>query len=601
MKCDEQKPECQRCLRASRKCEGYPDHTQGTITQPLPLEPASITTYSIPFKVPGSQADRQLLHYYCCQAAWNLSSCADPTLWTELILRRASHQPVIRNALVALSSLHKDYLCGELVGADYETPARYASIPPTANLKTMGMISRCHRQLRNYLSRKDAAPDVALVCSVIFYTFESLLGESQRAIWHLDQGLVLLRKCKLDRPFASDDSLIPHLSTLLHHLDLQASCFDDRRPPVLKLATDAEIKGYVDIVPDIFLDLNHAEAVLTKLQNWVLHHLVIYVHYRGAKVEELPSESLLERLVLAGQFQKFGAALDNFSAYESSISNISIHTRREDERQQRKQRILLLRINLYTFSYLTKENIPVLLTDAYGMARKVISLLPGHSRRSLLAQAIGTMGDAELDLENALGAMETLLSLPVPDCPASSTHASEANSARTYTLSTHLIGTLYFLSLKTTNKRIVQKAISLFSHPQFRHARDGLWDARTTAFLVNNLVSIRQNGNVTEGNDASDILIHVSEQDMGINIAELQRVFGMSERSGLPMMQSKRFTLVLRKDAQVPQRNGREARIAALSLPERCALPFNQRNMVNTGGQSFDRLAQLPVHPKKTR
>ncbi|EXJ59861.1 hypothetical protein A1O7_04008 [Cladophialophora yegresii CBS 114405] len=601
VKCDEQKPECQRCLRANRKCEGYPVGARGQATQQLPLEPTSITAYSIPFKVPGSQADRQLLHYFCSQAAWNLSSCTDPTLWTELILQRANHQPVIRNALVALSSLHKDYLCGELAGAgtdQYETPTPYSA----ANVKAMAMISRCHRQLRYYLSRPDASPDVALVCSVIFYTFESLLGESQRAIWHLDQGLILLRKCQLDTSFVSnDDSLIPHLSTLLHHLDLQASCFDDRRPPLLTLATDAEIKGHVDIVPDTFLDLTHAEAVLTKIQNWVLHHLVNYVHYRGAAVEELPSESFVERLVLAAQLQKYEAVLDTFAYHRSPILNTECHG--EDHRQQRTQRILLLRVNLHTFIYLVKENLPLVTADTYDMAKKVMALLPGYSGRPL-PQIVLSSGNTEADLESALASIEALLSQTWP--PDSAAPSTESPT-RTYTLSTHLIAAIYFLSLKTTNKQILEKATALFSHPRLRHARDGLWDARTAAFLVSNLAGVRQNGNVTEGRNASDILMHIAEQDVGVDIAQLQRIFSLSEKSGLPMMQSKKFTLVLRQGAMVRRHIGQEYSVdtstSISATAGRDAYDHHSEHQHIADANytlSTDHLAPMPVPPRRT-
>ncbi|ETI26628.1 hypothetical protein G647_10389 [Cladophialophora carrionii CBS 160.54] len=619
VKCDEQKPECQRCLRASRKCEGYPGGGRGLSAQPLPLEPASIAAYSIPFKVPGSQADRQLLHYFCCQAAWNLSSCTDPTLWTELILQRANHQPVIRNALVALSSLHKDYLCGELAGTEYETPTPSTSLAPVANVKTMAVISRCHRQLRNYLARPDASPDVALVCSLIFYTFESLLGESQRAIWHLDQGLILLRKCQLDHSLASDDPLIPHLSTLLHHLDLQASCFDDRRPPLLRLATDAETKGHLDIVPDTFLDLTHAEAVLTKIQNWALHHLVNCVHYRGAGVEELPSESFVERLVLAAQLQKFETVLDRFAYHGSSISHTATHNQREDRRQQRTQRLLLLRVNLHTFTYLVKENLPLLTADASDMAKKVMALLPGYSGRPL-PQIVLSGGDTETDLESALASIEALLSQtwPLPDSAATGPETTtSATPARTYTLSTHLIAAIYFLSLKTTNRQILEKATALFSHPQLRHARDGLWDARTAAFLVKNLVRVRQNGDVTEGSDASDILMHIAEQDIGVDIAQLQRIFHMSQKSGLPMMQSKKFTLVLRKGAVVRRHIGQEHRMSSCAYSSTSTSATVKRNahdvhapvygfedQQHVAGARYtlptDHLAPMPVPPRRT-
>ena len=85
---------------------------------------------------------------------------------------------------MALSSLHKDFLCGEFGGSDRDE----------VGARTMAMISKCHRQLKNYLDRPDAATEVALVCSVIFYTFEALLVDSRRAIWHLDRGLMLLKQ-----------------------------------------------------------------------------------------------------------------------------------------------------------------------------------------------------------------------------------------------------------------------------------------------------------------------------------------------------------------------------------------------------------------------
>jgi hypothetical protein len=561
VKCDEQKPECQRCLRASRNCEGYTDLGRGVASQQLPLEPGSITTYSIPFKVPGSQADRQLLHYYCSQAAWNLSYCADPALWTKLILQRASHQPVIRNALVALSSLHKDYLCGELAAGDCLQSDADANSRPTGNVKTMGMISRCHRQLRTYLSRPDASPDVALICSVIFYTFESLLGESQRAIWHLDQGLILLRKCQYDKSLDQNDPLIPRLAVLLQHLDVQASCFDDRRPPVLNLASDAEAKGQVNVVPESFVDLAHAEIVLIKLQNWTLHHLVNYVHYRGATPEDLPSESFVERLLLASQLDKYDAALTQFASFDTpssfdtpfsgvTPSSTSLPSgRKEDERQQREQRLLRLRIQLHTFSYLIKETIPLLSPDTYEIARKVTEMIPGYSSKAC-PTVMTPIGNADADLEAALVAIEALVTSN--DTLTDPSGMGPTRSTRLYTLSTHLIAALYFLSLKTTNKQTLARATALFSHPDLRETRDGLWDSQKAASLVESLVKVRQKGNVTIGQDGTDIIMHISDQDQQVEVDELQRVFSISEKQGLPMMQSKKFTLVSMSGTLIP-------------------------------------------------
>ena len=138
-------------------------------------------SYNIPFRILGSQSDRQLLHCYCSQAAWNLSSYADPTLWRELVLQWAHDQSVVRNALVTLSALHKDFVFGPL-------PA-FGKPKPSSNVETMTMVSKCYGQLTNYLARSDSTPDVALMCSVIFYSIESLLCDTKQAMSHLDSGL----------------------------------------------------------------------------------------------------------------------------------------------------------------------------------------------------------------------------------------------------------------------------------------------------------------------------------------------------------------------------------------------------------------------------
>jgi hypothetical protein len=195
--------------------------------------------------------------------------------------------------------------------------------------------------------------------------------------------------------------------------------------------------------------------------------------------------------------------------------------------------------------------------------------------------------------------METLLSHPAPECAAiTSPNISSTSPARTYTLSTHMIGTLYFIGLKTTNKQILKRAVSLISHPELRHTRDGLWDARTTAFIVDNLIKVRQNGNVTEGADTSDLRMHVSEQDSGVNVAELRRVFKMSEETGLPMMQSKKFTLVVRKQSLVTGQGGRGPCISASMAAGSCPYGTYNGSAFSTIKLSSSHLTRLPIPPR---
>lgn len=278
------------------------------------------------------------------------------------------------------------------------------------------MIARCHRQLRNYLSRNDASPQVALICSLIFYTFESLLGDSQKAIWHLDRGLVLLKQCHLDRD-GQDDPLVVHLTTLLHNLDIQASAFDDRRVPILNLVSDNESKGVVDLVPDLFSDISHAEKTLTKLQNWTLHHLITQEGcHKGRTIDDRPVDVLRERLVLATQFDRFAIALNTLMAAEE------VETTEENEAQRRlrKQRLLLCRIHFHSFQYLLGDYL-----SSHDVSRPNPS--PPESN-----------ADGQKALKTTLSSIMTILSLSQP-CSVT----SPSQSRRTYTLSTNLIAALY--------------------------------------------------------------------------------------------------------------------------------------------------------------
>ncbi|KAK5061219.1 hypothetical protein LTR84_007761 [Exophiala bonariae] len=458
VKCDEAKPVCLRCIRAGRECAGYPD----SLSYRLQVAPAndSISTYNIPFKVPGSQADRQLLHYYCSQVALSLASYSDPSLWTELILQRCHHQPVVRNALVALSSLHKDFQCEAPPVVD-ELKRAHRLVASPASLT---MIAKSHRQLARYLSRPDASADVALICSVIYFICEALLGDSQQAIWHLDRGLVLLKRSQLSGNFdatSSDDPLVPRLTSLFEQLDCQACTFDDQRAPILVLSPPPELNDRASIVPEQILDLGHAELILIKLQNRVFHHLVSSVIFKGKPLKDLPQSLIQERLLLVADLQHYGDLLDVFAEWVGySTESPPSHSGGFDERsRQQWKRYLLLRINYHTFYHLIKD---------CSMDFSLNTGVPSAPTSEMIANI---KSDLEMDLKIASDAVSWIL-------PRTTT------PQRTYTLSSHLIAVIYFVGAKTTSATTRHKAFELLAHPSLSHSRDGLWDAQTASFFL---------------------------------------------------------------------------------------------------------------------
>ncbi|KAL6237490.1 hypothetical protein BDW75DRAFT_228676 [Aspergillus navahoensis] len=429
IKCDEGKPACRKCEQSGRRCEGYPrpgpaPTPVGDSVLQVQRRAQQITVYNLPFKVPGSQADRQLLHFYTCEAADGLSSFADPTLWRKLILQRSHHQPVVRHALVTLSALYRDYLQGE------------NRIQPSACHAAMQRIAKCHRQLRLYLRSPDASADIALICSILFFAFETLVGDCNSAMQHLDNGLQLLKRYQMQ--MAPDqrahDELHSHLVSIFSRLDVHASTFDDDRIPILTLVSPEETSGLTHVVPSSLSSVDEAETVVTKLQNWLMHHLIPHVAHKHKRLAEFPSDLLRERFVLYQQFERF---FFTFTAFLDSLPG------------DIPPRALLLRIQARMYYSVLLENIP---NDAFGPCR------PADSLRDTLA-----------DIEKFLS-ME-----------------STQQWTRTFTLSSQLVAILYFMCLKTPNAERRELAFALLKHSSMP-AKDGLWESEKAASVIQTLI-----------------------------------------------------------------------------------------------------------------
>ncbi|PYI23429.1 hypothetical protein BO99DRAFT_375677 [Aspergillus violaceofuscus CBS 115571] len=446
VKCDEAKPTCQRCRRANRTCEGYAVlHQQPSSLHQrrLPI----ITAYNIPFRVPGSQADRELLHFYCCEAAQSLSSLTDPTLWTQLVLQRCHTQPIIRHALVTLSALYRDHYC--------DRGPQSPETPRQPSPRSLELIAKSHRQVCRHLASPHASYEVALICGVLFYAFETLIGEAEAAIRHLDQTLLLFRRYRDDdaaRPGCRDgppvaDDLLPHLNSLLARLDIQASMYNDTRPLVLLLGPSSPELPSDPTAPSP-TDLNAKERTLITLQARLLRHLMLHVSHKNHPLDSLPPSILHERRALDADFQTFIASLTG-----------------PTNPQQQHQRLLLYRIQAQLSHSIIRENMITSDEDDDDHDDDDEQPSPASPRYT------DTTMDATLRaaLDNIIGA------------------GAGAGGSFSFTLSTQLIAGLYFICLKSHDPRTVDDALLLLQENPRLPRREGLWDAGVVAKVVEGL------------------------------------------------------------------------------------------------------------------
>jgi hypothetical protein len=82
LKCDEQKPQCLRCMRDGATCERDSLNLYRPSQQSAP-DSLGITTYSPPFCVPGTPGERKALHYLSTYGASDIGGWLGADFWNR--------------------------------------------------------------------------------------------------------------------------------------------------------------------------------------------------------------------------------------------------------------------------------------------------------------------------------------------------------------------------------------------------------------------------------------------------------------------------------------------------------------------------------------
>ena len=147
VKCDEKKPDCEKCTSTGRKvghldlavhrpvviyisllelssliftqCDGYsilygdPNPTYGRCAVAEPSNSAMIVTPNPTYRTRGNHEERRHFDFFLNRTASQLSGFWDSDFWSCLILRATHHQPAIRHGVLALGSLHERFEAGD--------------------------------------------------------------------------------------------------------------------------------------------------------------------------------------------------------------------------------------------------------------------------------------------------------------------------------------------------------------------------------------------------------------------------------------------------------------------------------------------------------
>ncbi|KXJ87587.1 hypothetical protein Micbo1qcDRAFT_197850 [Microdochium bolleyi] len=320
-----------------------------------------IKSYAIPFRVPGSQLERQLLHHFCVEAAEDLSGYLVSDFWLRTVLRRSQDEIAVRQAVVALSSLHRAYKCGDggkCGESSTSSPiSREDAFAETRILYNKGLRS-LRKQLRNY-SNLPAGKDTAdasnkdgdnpprrdekrqslvvpLICCAIFHYYEAVRGNLNAALQHVVAGRAMLDMeqkslSPLHNGSGEDMADLALLAVMFARFQVQAVTFDQVRYSQLlcglgggqddrsQLSPSAGAGGgrgrAIIICHDRLLNdaplsplcsLEHAQQRVTGLQGQVLQFLSSNVLYSNWPADSLPNEVRNGKMRLQAAFESWG-------------------------------------------------------------------------------------------------------------------------------------------------------------------------------------------------------------------------------------------------------------------------------------------------------
>ncbi|KAI1611116.1 hypothetical protein EDD36DRAFT_313123 [Exophiala viscosa] len=185
VKCDEAKPECNRCLSTGRKCDGYEPASR----TPSPGSSSSLQTQPDMFT---SQAERRSFDFFQARACQALGGYFHLQFWSREVMQSAVHYPPIRHLVVALGAAYE--------GFEGEHSKFPGSGEPSASKHLALQQANQSIRLMNDLfqSASTSGPSLEstssiLTASILFTYIASLQGHLAQAIEHVRAGLRVLQ------------------------------------------------------------------------------------------------------------------------------------------------------------------------------------------------------------------------------------------------------------------------------------------------------------------------------------------------------------------------------------------------------------------------
>ncbi|TVY53342.1 putative transcriptional regulatory protein [Lachnellula cervina] len=287
VKCDETRPQCNKCVRSARHCDGYPAYRR-TNEAAIPIAPrpggsvassstsppsypaiASSATSALPVAVsrsiivrkppprpaqkprptppptpvmdlkstlhsPGGFAfnvqEGQYFQVFRTHTASELSGFFDSEFWTRSVLQESHSEASIRHAVVALGALYKTLEKASESPPGSPDSNSYDTAPNHYNF-ALQQYGKSITRLREALQYNETRSQRTILISIVLFTcFQSFTGDHKAAISQIQHGLGLLEERRQDakQPLIrrQGEEVEDELVQMFTRLAIQAKSYD---------------------------------------------------------------------------------------------------------------------------------------------------------------------------------------------------------------------------------------------------------------------------------------------------------------------------------------------------------------------------------------
>jgi hypothetical protein len=220
VKCDEDKPCCQRCLSTGRACDGYEVPYRFVVDKDLskshasPLKPSAALQSASCAQTAISPEDIDLLNrYFSTKTIFDVELHCDEE--ARQVLEASLTDPTIRRAISSLKALREDL----------DASRNFSSAIQQSSARDYGMQQYC-LALQGLVSNlalpgsADSKPKSALLCCQIFISIEQVRGDYASMAQHIIQGLGILHEYHARPSLDATGKVIPAHDAKLPLLDV---------------------------------------------------------------------------------------------------------------------------------------------------------------------------------------------------------------------------------------------------------------------------------------------------------------------------------------------------------------------------------------------